>query len=66
MKTLKKILIISVIAISGILLMLFIMVYSVFWTDEHTYYDMDDCTPQQSQDIFLLNYMVPKKIYYSA
>ena len=52
MKTLKKILIISVIAIIGILLMLFIMVYSVFWTDEHTYYDMDDCTPQQSQDIF--------------
>ncbi len=52
MKSIQKILIIGAITIIGIPLMLYMLVYYVFWADQHTYYEMDKCSPQQSQDIF--------------
>ena len=52
MKPIKKIFIICAIAVVGIPLMLYMLVYAVFWVDQHTYYEMDKCSLQQSQDIF--------------
>ena len=52
MKSIQKILIICAITIIGIPLMLYMLIYYVFWADQHTYYEMDKCSPQQSQDIF--------------
>ena len=52
MKSVKKIFIICAVTVIGIPLMLYMLVYCVFWTDQHTYYEMDKCSPQQSQDIF--------------
>lgn len=54
MKTLKKILIVSVIIIIGFPLLIYMIVYYAFWEGEHTYYHMYDCTLQQSREIFEL------------
>lgn len=47
-----KIFIICVITAIGILLVLYMMVWYIFWADQHTYYDMDKCSLQQSREIF--------------